>query len=315
MIRLIYSSILIVTLISCTKSNENEVMLGNFPEDIELAQNSIVSSLTGYQNILPVDIKLASRTTSQERALTRSYLSSLFEQLSINPIEHSYWHPNSNPFADILVGPFRGTNIYGILPANVNTNQYVILGAHYDTARGCPGANDNASAIALLYGVAKKLLGVKKRNVNVLIVFFDQEEEDVIGSKAFSKMLKNKGHDILSVHTFDQTGWDEDGDRAIELELPTEELKELYQKHGNKFNIPVHVTNVNSTDHHSFREIGFNSVGITEEYVNGDTSPFKDTVEDTFDTVNFEYVLSTTNLVYEVIKEIITKAPGSREST
>ena len=140
-----------------------------------------------------------------------------------------------------------------------------------------------------------------------MLVFFDQEEEGLVGSRAFVKFLRKNEYEIHSVHTFDQMGWDNDQDRAIELELPTSELEALYKLKAKEFGIQVHVTKVNSTDHHSFREQGFNAVGITEEYVNDDTTPFKDTAMDTYDTVSLAYIESTTQLVYEVIKDIISE--------
>lgn len=292
---------------SCSKSNEIKAVIDNFPQDIKQAQIEIVSSLSGNQPIQPIGLEINARATVQERKLTKAYLIELLKKLSIKPIEQNYRQKNVFPFFDILIGPFKGTNIYGVLRANKNTNQYIILGAHYDTVRGCPGANDNASAIALLYGITKRLSEISTRQVNVIVVFFDQEEEGLIGSKAFAKHIKRNAYDILSVHTFDQIGWDKDEDRAIELELPTIELEEIYKKQGVKLDIPVHTTQVSSTDHHSFRVNGFNAVGITEEYANKDTSPFRDTPKDKFETVNFDYLESTTNLVYEVIRTIITK--------
>ncbi len=305
--KLLRNIVLFFILISCSKSNKHLIVVENFQEDIEQAQVDIVSSLSGNQNIQPINISLKARATCKERSLARHYLINLLEALSINPIEQNYRLPNSNPLTDLLIGPFTGTNIYGILPASKDTNDYIVLGAHYDTERDSPGANDNASAIALLYGVVKKLSELKKRKVHVVLVFFDQEEEGLIGSKVFANFLKEKKMQIHSVHTFDQIGWDKDEDKAIELELPTEELKKLYQKQALKLKIPIYTTKVNSTDHHSFRSLGFHSVGITEEYVNNDTTPFKHTENDTFETVNFEYLTSITELVYEVIAETITE--------
>lgn len=292
---------------SCSNSEEEKVVIDNFPQDINEAQIEIVSSLSGNQPIQPKGIELNARATLKERKLSRAYLIELLKKLSLKPIEQNYRQKNVNSFVDILIGPFKGTNIYGVLPASKSTNQYIILGAHYDTARDCPGANDNASAIALLYGVTKRLSEISTREANVLIVFFDQEEEELIGSKAFARYIQKQKLEILSAHTFDQIGWDKDEDRAIELELPTIELEEIYKEQGIKLGIPVHTTRVNSTDHQSFRDMGINAVGITEEYVNKDTSPFKDTPNDKFNTINFEYVESTTNLIYEVIKTLVSK--------
>lgn len=107
------------------------------------------------------------------------------------------------------------------------------------------------------------------------------------------------------MHTFDTIGWDGDGDRAVELELPTPDLEQHYKSVAARLSIPVHVTRVNSTDHHSFRLLGYDAIGLTDEYANGDYAPYKDTPDDTYDTVNFEFLASCTQLVFETIKDIV----------
>ncbi|MDJ0645733.1 MAG: M28 family peptidase [Flavobacteriaceae bacterium] len=298
--------VLLFTMIffSCDYDMDENIIFKDLPPKTLDAQIEILSVLTGNQP-MNADNIIRSRATIEERRITVNYLSQVLKQLNLEPIKHQYKEPNTNPLIDILIGPYKGTNLFTILPSTNNSNEYVVLGAHYDTARNCPGANDNASSLSVLYGVTKRLSNVDLRNKNILVVFFDQEEENLVGSKAFVKYLLKHKYQVHSVHTLDQIGWDKDGDRAIELELPTPELKKLYKNQGAKLNIPIHTTNVNSTDHHSFRQKGFTAVGITEEYVNGDTTPFKDSKDDTMDTIDFEYIDSTTNLIFEVINDIV----------
>jgi len=49
----------------------------------------------------------------------------------------------------------------------------ILFTAHYDVVRGSPGANDNASGVAVLLGLCNEL---KYRKVPVRIIFFDREE-------------------------------------------------------------------------------------------------------------------------------------------
>ncbi len=299
---------LVSILFACSSSDKNLDNYVNIPENTQSVQRQIVSVLSGASIIDQRGTKLSSRSTLKQRRICIEYLSSVIAQLSLKPVTHDYLAPNTNFFADLLIGPFKGTNLYTVLPSTTPSDEYVILGAHFDTAKGCPGANDNASSIALLYGVLRQLSEIPVRNMNVMIVFFDQEEEELIGSTAFARYISKENLNVHSVHTFDQNGWDEDGDKAIEIELPTQSLENLYRAHCKKMGIPLHLTRVNSTDHHSFREAGYPAVGVTEEYFNGDSTPYKDTINDTFDTINFEYLTSTTNLIFEVIKDIITRS-------
>lgn len=200
-----------------------------------------------------------------------------------------------------------GNNVIATIKATKETDEWIVLGAHYDSVKDCPGANDNATGVALIYEVAKHIEKLKERNYNVYIVFFDEEESGLLGSRAFAKRVKEEGLKIVSAHTIDQMGWDEDGDKGIELEMPTDDLKDFYEKvakdHG--FDFPIHTTSVTSTDHQAFRELDFNAIGITEEYRNNDSTPHYHKSTDTFETVNLDYLQSTTEYIKKVFEELL----------
>jgi Zn-dependent M28 family amino/carboxypeptidase len=265
-------------------------------ETPDTGQMEIMARLSGKKAI-EKGYFLSSRYSTEEKRKVRNYLKSLIEQLSLTAREQPYDVPPSRP----------GSNIYTVLPATVHTDEYVIIGAHFDTVAGTPGANDNASGIALVYTVVKKLKAQKRRNKNVIMVFFDDEEIGYKGSGHFAEKIAAEGLNVHSVHTIDQMGWDEDGDRAIELELPTKALQKRYTEMAARYNIPVHITDVYTTDHHSFRARGFKAVGLTEEYCNGDTTPHIHQPTDTYETINFAYLASTTELVFQVLNDILTE--------
>lgn len=86
----------------------------------------------------------------------------------------------------------RGSNIIGLLKGidPVLSNEVIIIGAHLDHLGRCyeiiPGANDNASAVAVMMGVAKALTenNIKLKR-SVLFLSFGAEEQGIIGSKAY----------------------------------------------------------------------------------------------------------------------------------
>lgn len=57
----------------------------------------------------------------------------------------------------------------------------VLIGAHYDSVPGTPGADDNASALAIMLTLARIL----DNNPNICFVAFNQEEDGLLGSQAF----------------------------------------------------------------------------------------------------------------------------------
>lgn len=86
----------------------------------------------------------------------------------------------------------RGSNIIGLIKGNdpVLSQETIIIGAHLDHMGKCyeiiPGANDNASAVAVMMGVARALVENKiKLKRTVAFVAFGAEEQAIIGSKAY----------------------------------------------------------------------------------------------------------------------------------
>ena len=50
---------------------------------------------------------------------------------------------------------YMGEKVSNIIAGDENPNGYYILGAHFDTVAGTPGADDNASGVAVLLEVAR----------------------------------------------------------------------------------------------------------------------------------------------------------------
>jgi hypothetical protein len=263
------------------------------PKDTTITayQSDIVSRLAG-QTEISAGVKLANRATASNRQAVRDYMKTLFQDLGLTPAEQAYG---------------TGTNVYATLAATTGAAEVVVFGAHYDSVMVSPGANDNATGVAAVFAVARYATKLTCRSKSLVFVLFDEEEVGLVGSKQFSTKLKNDATSVHSVHTIDQMGWDSDGDRAIELELPDTGLKELYQAAVSKLGVSVALTPTTtaSTDHSSFRPT-FLAIGLTEEYATkpSDTTPYYHKAGDTFDTVNFDYLLSTTVIVNQVVADI-----------
>ncbi len=80
-------------------------------------------------------------------------------------------------------------NIIGRLINTLQVNDFsekevLVVGAHYDTVTGSPGADDNASGLAVLLETARLLSGMQGI-FDVQFVAFSLEEGGYIGSEAF----------------------------------------------------------------------------------------------------------------------------------
>jgi Predicted aminopeptidases len=257
--------ILVVVLTSChNKDNIDRLLIEDLSEHKAEYQQQIVGHLSGEYG-LANNTTIGSRWSQGERRLARRYLKELLLQLNIEPQEQHYTSPNLNPAIDLIFGPFRGTNVYGILPASESSDGYIILGGHYDTGkRNAPGAIDNATGIALIYSVIKEAAEMQYRGKNIVVVFFDQEEEELIGSRAFLELIEDEQWSIHSVHCFDMVGWDGNKDKAIEIFSPSESLRLTYKETAAKYNVPIHEIaidpvgyKVKSTDFDAFVPDGY----------------------------------------------------------
>ena len=229
----------------------------------------------------------APRQTSAQRQTARTYLSQQLTAMG--------WTAQTQMYAG-------GINVYATIPATMGgTGKEVIVGAHFDTVAGSPGANDNASGTVVVLAIARYLVDTPCRTAPVTVVLFDQEEPGLFGSRAFAqtKLPAN----VRAVHTVDQVAWDQDGDHKFELESPTPTLEAEWRAAAQVVGVPVAATTTQGTDHEAFRDRGFAAIGLTEEYVGGDTSPYRHTAQDTAATVNADYLVLAAKLTAQVVLE------------
>ncbi|MFN7975174.1 MAG: M28 family peptidase [Acidobacteriota bacterium] len=81
----------------------------------------------------------------------------------------------------------------------------ILLGAHYDSVPGSPGADDNASAVALCLECARLLAGSP---APVRYAFFNREEDHLLGSiDLVSARREELLRSIALVHVFEMVGY------------------------------------------------------------------------------------------------------------
>lgn len=274
----------------------------SFTMRITKKQQRVVAELSGK---LPLDAKtgaLTQRSSPGERRQVADYLFNSLLEAGVTAGKHQYTSQNSVFVLDLLFRPFKGINVYGIIPATTESEEYVIFGGHYDSERGSPGAIDNATGVSMSLILAQELLSLEHRAVNYMVVFFDQEEDDEVGSRAFVKWLRSKDYTVNSVHTVDTIGWDEDGDGVLSIQSPTEALEKRYLAAAIKLEIELDVVGGASSDNAAFMRGGFDTVGISESF--DDSTPHIHTPEDRYNTVDFDYLAMATQLIFNVFKTI-----------
>jgi len=82
----------------------------------------------------------------------------------------------------------------------------IIVGAHYDSVEGTPGADDNASGVAVMLEAARTLAQARLRTP-VLFCAFNLEELNMIGSTHFAKRLKAAGAKVDAMISLEMVGY------------------------------------------------------------------------------------------------------------
>ncbi len=136
------------------------------PEPKQVTNTPQVSADRLFAHVQKLNFK---RFTSSERSRSRSYITSELKKLG--------WKPTLEKFSD-------GVNIFAERQGTDNTAGAILVAAHYDTVAISPGADDNASGVAVVLEVAR-LLGSRPTPRTLQLALFDKEEEGLLGSKAF----------------------------------------------------------------------------------------------------------------------------------
>jgi hypothetical protein len=129
-------------------------------------------------------------------ARVSQHLAAAFRRLGLQPaFDGSYFQPI--PWLVVrggATGGFVGRNVAAVLPGTDPrlADEWVLLSAHYDHLGGdhgryYPGADDNASGVAMLLEVAERFaLQKAKPRRTMVFVAFDQEEAGLLGSTHFA---------------------------------------------------------------------------------------------------------------------------------
>ena len=110
----------------------------------------------------------------------------------------------------------------------------IILGAHYDSSRGSPGANDNASGIAALLEVSRIISQIHPKFSIRFVAFANQAPPlfgtDEMGSWVYAHQARQRGDDIRAAVILETLGYYSDAPQSQLAPMP---LGLLYPSRGN----------------------------------------------------------------------------------
>jgi len=224
------------------------------------------------------------------------------------------------------------------LVASLGTSkEVVVVGAHYDSIPPTPGADDNASGVAILLELARLFKGGAR---TVRFVAFTNEEPyhfktETMGSLVYAKKCRADGDNIVAMLSLETLGYYKDAPGSQKYPFP---LGLLYPDRGDFVGfvsnmpsrglthraistfrqttsfpsegacLPEFIPGVSWSDHWSFAQVGYPSVMVT------DTAPFRNPnyhqSTDTADTLDYERMARVTLGLRKVLEDLAGPGPN-----
>jgi len=213
------------------------------------------------------------------------------------------------------VAPVR--NILTEVRGGSRPDEIVVVGAHYDSVRGAPGANDNGSGVAAVLALAHAFRDWRPARTWRLVLFVNEEppfyRTDQMGSRVHAAGARRRGERIVAMYSLETIGWYSDapgsqhypfpfswfypnrGDfLAFVGNLPSRGLLHAtvaaFRTHAqfpsDGVAAPAFIPGVDWSDHGSFWAAGYPALMVT------DTAPYRyphyHTAQDTPDKVDYE---------------------------
>jgi hypothetical protein len=280
-----------------------------------------------YTHVEHLSVTIGSRSVYEYDKIeaTKRYIVSCLEKFGYIPTLQNYEY-EGKLYSNIIIS----------IPGVKYPEETVIIGAHYDTVYGTPGADDNASAVAVLLEMCRALKSSSPGRTLKLIFFFLEEppvfRTEHMGSYVYAKEAKARNENIKAMICLEMVGYysDKKGGQTFPLPLMSMmysttpdfiavvgNLRSRYlvdnvkKSFNNAAHIPVEThtslsffPGVDLSDHRSFWKMGYPAVMITDTafYRN----PNYHTENDTIDTLDF-------NKMYDLLKGLLQAAKDLTE--
>jgi len=271
------------------------------------------------------------------------------EYLSVKIGERHLWKENSiSKAADYIVSEFQNSgysvqrqtySCYGKRVSNLIVeklgfeDRVAVIGAHYDTVPGTPGADDNASAVAGLLELARLHRGSSNKKRLIFVAFVNEEPpffgSHNMGSMVYAKHMKDQGLAVDVMISLEMIGYFRH-EPIQRYPLPC--MRFFYPKtadfigvvgnfHSSKYvsflkrgirrhsaidarslTAPEYLGGISLSDNSSFWRYGYRAVMVT------DTSFFRNKhyhqETDTIDTLDFKSMTEVVKGLYHTLLEI-----------
>jgi hypothetical protein len=102
-------------------------------------------------------------------------------------------------------------NLEAVREGTSRKDRIVVVGAHYDSVPGAPGADDNASGVAVLLALARRFRAEKFARTVRFVAFVNEEPPHFwnpnMGSLVYAKACKARNDDIVAMLSLETLGY------------------------------------------------------------------------------------------------------------
>ncbi len=224
-------------------------------------------------------------------------------------------------------------NLGAELPGLTQPDEIVLVGGHYDSVVGCPGANDNATGVAAVLELARYFAGREVDRTVRLVAFVNEEPPFcftwMMGSRVYAKRSRTRGENVVAMLSLETIGFYSDAAGSQRYPFP---FGFFYPKTGNFIAFvgnlssrslvrrsvtsfrrharfpsegtaaPGYLPGIFWSDHWSFWREGYRALMVT------DTAPFRypyyHTADDTPDKVDFEMTARVVSGLANVVEDL-----------
>lgn len=182
-----------------------------------------------------------------------------------------------------------------------NTGQILTVGAHHDSVRGGPGANDDASGVSAVLELAR-VFAKEKTDTEIRFLTFGSEERGLVGSSYYAASLQKSDVDKMVAHfQMDMIGardagkdkpfgglimYTIDGKKNLVTDLGANASKNL-------FNEVLPYGQLGRSDHQPFHELGIPSA----LFIHSPVEPSYHKPTDTLDKIDKKKLLQVAKII------------------
>ncbi|HKA39431.1 MAG TPA: M20/M25/M40 family metallo-hydrolase [Burkholderiales bacterium] len=229
-------------------------------------------------------------------------------------------------------------NIEVEVKGGARASEIVIIGAHYDSIIGAPGANDNGSGVAALLELARLFKDAGPARTLRFVAFVNEEPPfyhgDAMGSREYARRSKKRGENIVAMLALETIGYYSDAPGSQRYPFPLglfypstgnfvafvsnlasrpllHEALSSFRRHAGipseGVAAPALIPGVDWSDHWSFWQEGWPALMVT------DTALFRyphyHSREDTPDKVDYERLARVVTGLHGMMRELAGAPP------